>query len=160
MGHTATGYTGTIHFSSSDAAAGLPADYTFTPADQGVHTFVGVTLQAPGTATVSASDKARTSISGTSNPITVTRVASQFAFSGFPELQTAASPATFTLLAEADSGHMATAYTGTVHFTSSDPQALLPADYTFTAADQGQHTFSTTLLTAGSQTLFATDAAA
>src|SRR5205807_403080 len=38
-----------------------------------------------------------------------------------------------------------TGYTGTVHFTSTDPQAVLPGDYTFTAADAGVHTFSVTL---------------
>ena len=30
-------------------------------------------------------------------------------------------------------GNVATGYTGTVAFTSSDPQACFPADYTFTA---------------------------
>src|SRR5205823_8685238 len=48
-------------------------------------------------------------------------------------------------------------YTGTVHFTSSDPQPDLPPDYPFVAADNGTHAFSATLKTAGSQTLTATD---
>src|SRR5262249_50762618 len=45
-GNTVTGYTGTVHFTSSDTASGvlLPGDYTFTTADQGTHTF-SVTLQ-------------------------------------------------------------------------------------------------------------------
>jgi hypothetical protein len=34
---------------------------------------------------------------------------------------------------------------------------VLPADYTFTAADQGVHTFTLTLKTAGSQSITATD---
>src|SRR5207244_1328563 len=42
---------------------------------------------------------------------------------------------------------------GTIHFTSTDPQAILPSDYTFTAADAGSHTFSVTLKTAGSQSI-------
>ena len=50
-------------------------------------------------------------------------------------------------------------YTGTIHFTSSDPLAVLPANYTFTTADQGVHTFSVTLKTAGSQTVTVTDPA-
>src|SRR5262249_21905522 len=52
-------------------------------------------------------------------------------------------------------------YGGPVHFTSSDGQAVLPADYTFTATDAGTHTFSggVTLKTAGSQTVTATDTA-
>src|SRR5262249_28074665 len=41
-------------------------------------------------------------------------------------------------------------YRDAVRFQSTDPLAVLPADYTFTAADGGQHTFSeTTLFTAG-----------
>jgi len=50
-------------------------------------------------------------------------------------------------------------YRGTVHFTSSDPAAKLPDDYTFTAADAGTHVFSVTLEAAGSQTISATDKA-
>src|SRR5439155_6505061 len=44
-------------------------------------------------------------------------------------------------------------------FTSTDPQAVLPANYTFTAGDSGSHTFTNgaTLKTAGSQTITATD---
>ena len=44
-------------------------------------------------------------------------------------------------------------YAGTVHFSSSDPQAVLPADYAFSAADAGAHTFTATLETAGTQTI-------
>ncbi|HEX7287277.1 MAG TPA: hypothetical protein VF532_13915 [Candidatus Angelobacter sp.] len=50
-----------------------------------------------------------------------------------------------------------TGYAGTVHFTSSDPTAVLPADYTFTAADAGTHTFPVTLSTLGDQTITVTD---
>jgi hypothetical protein len=56
-------------------------------------------------------------------------------------------------------GVVQTGYRGTVHFTSSDPQASLPPDYTFTAADQGTHRFvnQTTLRTAGLQGLTVND---
>jgi hypothetical protein len=43
-----------------------------------------------------------------------------------------------------------TAYTGTVNFTSDDPQAVLPPNYTFTPGDAGTHTFSATMNSAGS----------
>jgi len=41
-GNTAVNYQGTVTFSTSDTDPGvvLPADYTFTPADHGTHTFV------------------------------------------------------------------------------------------------------------------------
>jgi hypothetical protein len=68
---------------------------------------------------------------------------------------TAGIAPTFTVMALNADG---TGYTGTVHFTSSDPQAVLPADYTFTAADQGSHTFSgVKLRTKGLQTITAID---
>jgi hypothetical protein len=44
----ATGYTGTVTFTRIDAAAFLPADYLFTVADAGVHTFGGVQLIEAG----------------------------------------------------------------------------------------------------------------
>jgi uncharacterized repeat protein (TIGR01451 family) len=50
-----------------------------------------------------------------------------------------------------------TGYTGTVHFTSSDAQAILPADYTFLPGDSGSHVFSFTLKTLGDQTITVTD---
>ena len=42
-----------------------------------------------------------------------------------------------------------------VHFTSSDPGALLPPDYLFTTADAGSHTFTNgfILMTTGNQTI-------
>jgi len=50
-----------------------------------------------------------------------------------------------------------TTYTGTVTFTSTDPQATLPANYTFTISNAGSQTFSFTLKTAGPQCVTATD---
>ncbi len=42
-----------------------------------------------------------------------------------------------------------------IHFTSSDPSAVLPPDYYFNSADGGSHTWTDgfTLSTAGSQTI-------
>jgi hypothetical protein len=47
------------------------------------------------------------------------------------------------------SGVTDTGYSGTVHFTSDDPKAVLPPDYTFVPADAGTHTFSATMNSAG-----------
>jgi len=52
------------------------------------------------------------------------------------------------------SGAVAATYSGTIHFTSSDPQASLPSNSTLS---NGTGTFSVTLNTAGSQTITATD---
>jgi hypothetical protein len=50
-----------------------------------------------------------------------------------------------------------TSFAGSVHFTSSDPQAVLPADFTFTPNDQGTQDFGATLKKSGAQTITATD---
>jgi hypothetical protein len=63
----------------------------------------------------------------------------------------------FTVVARNAGGQTAGNYTGTVHFSSSDPNAILPADYTFTAADNGVHLFSAFLNTVGNQTITTTD---
>jgi hypothetical protein len=58
-GHTATGYTGTVAFTTTDTnlAVVLPVDYLFTAADRGAHTFrAGFTLVTPGDQTLTASD--------------------------------------------------------------------------------------------------------
>ncbi|GFE59357.1 carboxypeptidase regulatory-like domain-containing protein [Geobacter sp. AOG1] len=69
---TITGYTGTVHFTSTDAQAVLPGDYTFTAGDNGTHTFTnGVTLKTAGSQTVTATDTVTSSITGTTGPISV-----------------------------------------------------------------------------------------
>jgi hypothetical protein len=57
-------------------------------------------------------------------------------------------PFTVTVTATDANGNPLTSYTGTVDFGSLDLQAVLPANYTFTAADQGVHVFTLTLKTA------------
>jgi hypothetical protein len=54
-------------------------------------------------------------------------------------------------------GNGVPSYLGTIHFTSSDPKARVPADYTFKATDAGTHVFSVTLETSGTQSVTATD---
>lgn len=56
-GEVVTDYTGTVRFSSSDAAATLPQDYQFTEEDQGNHTFfLAVNFGTAGEQTLAASD--------------------------------------------------------------------------------------------------------
>jgi hypothetical protein len=77
--------------------------------------------------------------------------------SGLPATVPAGMAEPLTVTVRDATGNVVTGYTGTVHFQSSDRAALLPADYPFTSADQGQHTFSVTLNTAGAQTITVTD---
>ena len=63
--NVATGYTGTIHFTSTDGAATLPLNYTFTGGDAGVHTFTGgVTMRTNGSQIITATDVADATING------------------------------------------------------------------------------------------------
>ena len=67
---------------------------------------------------------------------------------GFADPTTAGDTHAFTVTALDDRGNVAPDYAGTVHFSSSDSAATLPADYTFTPADSGVHVFAATLTTA------------
>jgi hypothetical protein len=83
-------------------------------------------------------------------------VADHFTLSA-PAGTTAGQSTSLTMTAWDHYGNIATGYTGTVTLASSDPQATLPASYTFTADDNGTHTFGATLLTAGAQSVAVTD---
>jgi hypothetical protein len=70
MNNAVTDYAGTVHFTSSDGAAMLPANSTLT---NGTGTF-SVTLSTTGNETVTATDTIAGSITGTSGVITVAPV--------------------------------------------------------------------------------------
>src|SRR5439155_13510479 len=140
-GNGVSDYAGTVHFTSTDPAAILPADYTFTPADGGVKTF-GATLRTAGTRALTVTDTA--GITGTQGNIEVT-AATTFLVYGFPSPVQGGTASSFTVVARDAYGRTVPGYTGAVHFTSTDLLATLPAHYTFTAADNGTHTFSATL---------------
>jgi hypothetical protein len=155
-GNTLTDYTGTVHFTSSDPQAVLPADYTFSAADQGSHTFT-VTFKTAGSESLAITD------TGTGNGVSAGGIAvspaaaSQLVLSG-PSSVASGTAFNVTATAEDPYGNVATGYAGTVHFSSMDPQATLPGNYTFTAADKGVHTFTKLKLKAkGSQRVTATD---
>jgi hypothetical protein len=153
FGNLTTGYTGTVHLSSSDSKAVLPANATLT---NGVGSF-SVKLKTAGTQSITATDTATTSITGSETGITVSpAAASQLVLSGFTSSTKAGVACTVTVTAKDAFGNVATGYKGTVHFTSSDPKAVLPANCTLT---KGVGSFSVTLETAGTQSVTATDTA-
>ena len=164
FGNTASGYRGTVHFTSSDTAAGvdLPADYSFVAADGGVHAFVsGVTFVAVGSQTVTATDTATSSVTGTSSGVSVSAGSGTHFLVSVPSSATAGQAFGVTVTAVDQFGNIVTGYRGTVHFTSTDTGAGvgLPGDYTFVAGDAGSHTFTAavTFVTAGGQAVTATD---
>ena len=159
-GNTATGYLGTVHLTSSDPKAVVPADYAFTAADAGVHKFVtGLTLRTAGSRSVTATDTVTSSIKGSQSGIIVTPGAARTLIVSTATTWTAGNAHTVTVTARDAYGDTATGYLGTIHFTSTDTAAVLPANYAFTAADKGVHAFAggLTVKTAGSRTVTATD---
>jgi predicted outer membrane repeat protein len=62
-GNLATGYTGTVSFSSNDTDAGLPSNYVFQPGDQGVASF-HVTFRTPGSRRVNVTDTLQPAVTG------------------------------------------------------------------------------------------------
>jgi len=73
-----------------------------------------------------------------------------------PSTTTAATPFTVTVMVLYQ-GKPDLVINSHIHFTSSDPVAVLPPDYYFTAADAGSHTWNNgfVLMTPGIQTISA-----
>jgi hypothetical protein len=127
-----------------------------------VATFAGVTaLYTAGTWDVTATDTG----SGITGAALVTVQAAPAVAFQIVTTASAASGVPFdvTVIAVDAYGNTDTHYAGTIHFTTSDadPGVVLPADYAFQPTDGGMMTFpgGVTLLTAGGQTLTATDTA-
>jgi mannuronan 5-epimerase len=158
-GNIVSNYTGTIHFTSTDSQAALPADYTFTASNDGTHTF-SATFKTAGTQSLTATDTVQ-SFTGTESGISVSPLStvSRFALAGFPSPTTAGVAGNFTVSALDTYGNTVTNYTGTVSFASTDTSAQLPPNYTFQTSDQGTATFSATLVSAGTRTISVTDTA-
>lgn len=159
------GYTGAVHFTSGDPyGATLPADYPFTAADQGVHTFTaGATLYSTGTWDVTVTDTT-SGIAGNTNVQVTPAPAVRFVVTA-PGQAISGMPFDLTVTAVDQYGNTDTNYQGTVTFSTTDPDSgvVLPANYTFTLGDGGVHTFTdtglreTTLITLGDQTVTVTD---
>jgi hypothetical protein len=119
-----------------------------------------VILKTAGTQSVSATDTLTASITGVQAGIVVTAAAlSKLVVSGLSSPRTAGSWGSIRVTATDAYGNRIHGYLGTVHFSSSDAKAKLPANYKFTAADAGTHVFVGTVIlkTAGTQSVTATD---
>ena len=154
FGNWTNSYVGTVTFSSSDVQAGLPASYKFQAADAGSHTFTA-TLKTAGLQSITVRDSVTTTALGTQSNIAVSgAAATSLVVSGFPAT-VAGVAKNFVVTAKDAFGNTSSSFLGAVTFASSDAKAVLPAGYTFTAADAGVHTFAATLKTAGTQSLSA-----
>ena len=156
-GNATPAYRGAVRFTSTDPAATLPADYTFTAADAAVHVFTTPVFKTAGARSITATDKATSSITGVGSATVVAAAASTMSLTGIGNPTTAGAAASGTVVLRDAYANVATGYRGTVHFTSTDAAATLPADYTFTAADAGTRAFPVTLRTAGNRAVTASD---
>ena len=153
-GAVLSNYRGTVHFTSSDSAATLPANYTYTSADAGTHTF-RVTFNSAGPQSVAVADAVATGFTGHASVTVSSAPATRLVITA-PSTIAAGSPFNFTVTAKDGGNNTVASYSGTVHFSSTDPAASLPADAKLT---NGAGTFSAILRTAGGQTLTAADTA-
>jgi len=134
-------------------SAGVVATLAFTVVGYGTSpvTISGAVLYASSTDT--------TGVTVVSNSATVDAIppatggATHMVVSA-PSSAVAGTSFSVSVTAEDQDGNIVTGYSGTVHFTSTDGQAVLPANSGLT---NGVGAFSVTLKTAGSQTVTATD---
>ena len=123
-GNVATGYRGSVKLSSSDGHALLPAAYTFTGADAGMHS-LSVTLETAGLQSITATDHLTTSLTASDQAITVqAATARTFTVTGFPTNPIAGTVNDVTVTAFDAYNNVATGYTGTVALSSSDSRGL------------------------------------
>ena len=151
-------YRGTIHFTSTDATATLPADYTFTATDSGAHTFTGVILRSTGNQTITSMGTVNTGFKGTSPNIAVGGTVSN-------DFTISASPTSLTVAAGSGSAStIATAVTsgsaGTVSLTVSGAPSGVTASLSPTSVTAGSSSTlsvsTTTSAASGTYTLTVT----
>jgi len=135
----------------------LPANYTFTAADAAKHVF-SATLKTAGTQSITATDTVTSGLTSSQTGITVNPAAASLLVISGPSTATVGVAFSITVTAYDAYGNVAPGYRGTVHFTSTDNTADLPANYRFKAADKGKHSFSGFVLKKkGKQSFTATD---
>ena len=148
-GTTFTGYRGTVYFRSSDPLAELPINYTFNSTDNGWRTFAP-TFKTAGVQTLTATDKDNPGITGTGSLNVLGGDTVGVSIVGLPSAMTAGQ-VSFTVRTTDAYGNWGSS--GTIHFTSSDSKAVLPADFGFFPLAYGTHQFTVTLESPGTVTL-------
>jgi hypothetical protein len=157
FGNIATGYQGTVHFTSSDGQALLPDDYTFAAGDNGVHSF-STTLTTAGSQMITVTDTLSDTITASATVQVVAAAAASLELVPAQDTVYPGVPFAMTVIALDPFGNVASGYQGTIHFTCSDPLGSVPPDGSFTAADNGVHTFTGfVLVSPGDQSFTATD---
>ncbi|RKH64817.1 hypothetical protein D7W81_17910 [Corallococcus aberystwythensis] len=152
-------YAGTVRFTSSDAQAVLPPDAVFAPADEGQKTVSGLVFKTAGTQSLTVTDTATPALTATVDADVRASTAASFEVIASAGPFGAGQGLSYELVAHDSYGNVAKEYASTVTFSSTDAQAVLPGAYTFTLLDEGRHTFSVELRTAGDQGVTVEDVA-
>jgi hypothetical protein len=121
--NVATGYRGTVTFTSSDGAASLPANYPFASGDAGVHNFMA-TMKTAGSQSITVTDTATATITGTDSGITVVSVQPTAALSG-PPSGVPGQPLIYTLTASESGLPANTSYSYSVQWGDGSPVQTL-----------------------------------
>jgi hypothetical protein len=122
-GNTVSGYTGTVHFSSSDGQGQLPANYTFGAGDSGSHVFT-VTLETAGSQTVSVGDTVQTTATGSTTVSVNPAAASTLSLAAATTTPTAGSPDNLAITARDPYGNTASSYSGSKNLTFSGAHGI------------------------------------
>ena len=150
----ATGFAGSVALASSDSRAQVSSAVTFDPlVDAGMHVF-SARLLTEGNQSIVATPSGLPSCSAQVAVQPATTVLSLSAGAS----SNASAPVTVTVTAQDAFGNLVASYAETVHFTSTDPSAVLPPDLVFTGAEGGVKATTATFKTLGSQALTGTQA--
>jgi len=150
VGNIVPGYTGRVHITSTDGRAVLPADAMLT---NGAGSFY-ITFKAASPQSLFAVDTATSTIKGSLSLINVAGgVATTFTIT-VPSTTTVGAAFQAQVTAKDAYGNTSTSYTGAAHFTSSDPNAVLPANLTLLG---GTRQITVKFKKTGNQTITATD---
>ncbi|TMQ05212.1 MAG: hypothetical protein E6J91_41190 [Deltaproteobacteria bacterium] len=154
----ATTFSGRAKLTSGDPSDVLPPT---TPLIGGVAT-VSLEFTRAGDHVATVTDEAATIPATNTTTVAVRPAApSRVAISPTNQTTTAGTAESFSATLVDFFNNTATNYAGTLHFTAiGDPNAVVPADFTFSAGDAGAHTFSATLKTAGSVSVAVSDTVA
>jgi len=145
--NTDTNYSNQVRFTSDDTQVspgnGLPNDYAFTGAENGVKTFTGdVVLKTAGTKYVKVYEVSPdTTVAGQQNVDVKPNICSKFDVSGIANPATAGGATSATVEALDEWDNVDTVYTGTVTFESNCPNKDLPVDYQYKTTDAGVKIF-------------------
>ena len=159
-GGPASGYSGTVTLSSSDAGAVFSSTtITFNNGFPTNNTPVTVTFATSGAQTVTASDNSTTPLTATANTtVAPAAVATQISLR-LPANTQEGLPVPLWVMVQDSQGHPVPNYSGTVTLTSSDTAAVFSSTtVTFkNGFPQLQGPVTVTFATSGAQTVTATD---